>query len=193
MDSETQFFWHPWPASLRPDLVSAASQVSFLVLFCFSSGASEPSLSQTTHFSFAAETGGWSFLSPSPEAGSDCALRRSSREWDYIVDILSSLGIFETMKTTLLLPWNPRRPQRGMTFLFEIFWAYMMWHLTFFTPVRLKQRTEVILRPGPFIASHQASLRLQLCCLRRIYSIRGAVSLPLGNKVPSSGVGLIPS
>ena len=88
MDRETQFFRHPWPSPLGPDLVSAASQVSFPVLFCCNSGASEPGLSQRTHFSFAAETGGWSFLSPSPGIGSDCALRRSSREWDYIVGIL---------------------------------------------------------------------------------------------------------
>ena len=70
-DSEIQSFWHPSPSPLRPDWVSVASQGSFPVLFCFSSRASEAGHSPPPRFSFAAETGRWSFLSSNPAGGSD--------------------------------------------------------------------------------------------------------------------------
>lgn len=114
-DSKTQLFWHPWPTTwTRSGFPSITS--GFILLWFW---ASEPGLSQPTHFSFAAETGGWSFLSLNPGIGSDCALRRSSREWDYIVGILSRLfryfwGYKNSIITTLessessaKQPWLP--------------------------------------------------------------------------------------
>ena len=67
-DSEIQFFSYPSPSPLGP---LAASQGSFPALFCFSSGASEAGHSPSPRFSFAAETGGWSFRSSNAVGGSD--------------------------------------------------------------------------------------------------------------------------
>lgn len=110
VDSETQFFRYPWPSPLGPDLVSAASQESFPLLFCFNFGASEPGLSQRTHFSFAAETGGWSFLSPSPGTGSDPEEKHQRMRLRHGH---SYVGASEAIKTVLLLPWTLQTPQRG--------------------------------------------------------------------------------
>ena len=110
VDSETQFFQYPWPSPLGPDLVSAASQESFPVLFCFNSGASEPGLSQRTHFSFAAETGVWSFLSPSPGTGSDPEEKHQRMG---LSNGHSYVGASEAIKTVLLLPWTLQTPRRG--------------------------------------------------------------------------------
>ena len=110
VDSETQFFRYPWPSPLGPDLVSAASQESFPVLFCFKIGASEPGLSQWTHFSFAAETGEWSFLSPSPGTGSDPEEKHQRMGLRHGH---SYVGASEAIKTVLLLPWTLQTPRRG--------------------------------------------------------------------------------
>lgn len=150
MDSETQFFWHPWPSRLGPDLVSAASQVSFPVLFCFSSGASEPGLSQPTHFSFAAETGGWVFSLPVLEKGPTVLWVTGTTLWTFCP---AYLGIFEAIKTALLLPWNPQRPQK-------VSHDFLVWSIlgiedmtaSFTCPGGLEAKNRMILRPGPFIA-----------------------------------------
>lgn len=85
------------------------------------------------------------------------ALRRSSRELDYIVGILSSMCRYFWGHKNSILTWNPQRPHGGHHDLLVwntlgiddvTNWLSLPWWAW-------SKETELILKPGPFIAFRQ--------------------------------------
>lgn len=133
------------------------------------------------------------FSLPILEWGQTRALRRSSREWDYIVDILSSLFRYfwghknsigttlESTETSKRQPWCPRLKYSRH--------RWCDWQLTVPWWAWSKNSADTWARP-----IHSLALSISeatTCCSRRIYSVRGAAGLLLGDKVSSSGAGII--